>query len=319
MQADKYLAFGLFAFLGAVVAAYAVRLALMGRARFARLDRDGGSALLSVQVMELGYWVLQPVVNLLHRLGATPNGVTVFGVVPGVAAAIAAANGWFALACLMGMMSAFCDAIDGMLAKRCGGATTGGQALDSILDRVTESALFCGIALYFHAAVPLLSLCLLGLMGAYMTSYVSAKADAMGLSLPRGVMRRPERAVYVLFACAFTPIWSLWVPADAPVAMRALPVLAIVGLVGLVANLSALSRLRALLAMLGTASATAAGMRERRVSTQDLTPLSPKEIMALATADMRGAACSSCHTPGKTLTQLVRSIPRRPCRRPRTS
>ncbi len=292
VQPDTYLAFGLFGFLAVAVAAYAARLLMIGRARVQRLDQDGGSAFLAVPVMELGYWVLRPVVNLLHRLGATPNGVTIFGVVPGLAAAGAAANGWFALACLLGMTSALCDALDGLLAKRGGGSTLGGQALDSILDRVTESALFVGIALFFHQSVFLLSLCLLCLVGAYLTSYVSAKGEVMGVSLPRGVMRRPERAVYVLIASAFTPIWGLWVANDAPMALRYLPVLAAATLVGVVANLSALSRLRALLALLPPAAFTTS-VRDRKAltQTQELSPLPvahSKDV--IAAANTRGAA-----------------------------
>lgn len=291
-------AVGLFTFLGVAVLGYLVRLAFLGRARTARLDRDGGSAFLSVSVMELGYWVLRPIVGLLHRLGATPNGVTLFAVVPGVGAAVAAANGWFATACLLGMTSAFCDALDGLLAQRKGGSTRGGQALDSILDRVTESALFFGIALFFHQSKALLAVCLLGLVGAYLTSYVSAKAEVMNVKLPRGVMRRAERAVYVLTASAFTPIWGLWVSADATVWVRYFPVLAVVGLVGLVANVSAAFRIRTLLHALNATElgAPATPVIGRRSATQELDPVSPgpgprsaKETLSAA-ANSRGAA-----------------------------
>src|SRR6186713_2091543 len=57
-------------------ALYRVRVAVKGRVHFDRIDRQGGSWLLSKGAMEFGYWILQPVVRLLVFLGITPNKVS---------------------------------------------------------------------------------------------------------------------------------------------------------------------------------------------------------------------------------------------------
>ncbi|MCG5055688.1 MAG: CDP-alcohol phosphatidyltransferase family protein [Myxococcales bacterium] len=289
MSVDTWTSFGLLGLVLTATAAYLLRLAWLGRARASRLDKDGGSALLSVPVMELGYWLLRPIVSLLDRLGATPNGVTVFGLFPAALAGLFAVQGWFALAGLFGMVGAFCDALDGLLAQRQGGSTRGGQALDSILDRVTESLLFVGVAVYFREQPWILGLCLMALSGAYLTSYVSAKAEAMQVSIPRGVMRRAERAVYLLTAAGFLPLWALWIGPEGSFALRHLPLVTALGLIALGANLSAFVRIRALVRVLGPASAevTPEPLRNGRPATQEFPPLSAPAPRA-ATADGRG-------------------------------
>jgi len=270
---DTYVAIGLMVFLGGSVAGYLGRILLSGRARVDRLDRDGGSALLSLPIMELGYWVLNPVVRMLDKLGATPNGVTLFAVVPALFAALAVGNGGFATLSLLGMISAFSDALDGLLAKYQGGTSKAGQALDSILDRVTESVMLIGVAVFFRDSLTLLLLTLLALFGGYMTSYVSAKAEVMGVSIPRGAMRRPERAVYLLASSAFTPLWALLMPIAAHPAVKYLPVVAAITLIGLVATISSAVRLRALVVTLRADEDKVSPRVGRRAGTQEFGPI----------------------------------------------
>ena len=59
-----------------LAAAYGLRVAVKGRAHFDRIDRQGGSRLLSKGAMELGYWILHPVARFLVFLGITPNKVS---------------------------------------------------------------------------------------------------------------------------------------------------------------------------------------------------------------------------------------------------
>lgn len=289
MSRDTYVAIGLMVFLGTSVLGYLGRLVTRGRARVDRLDKDGGSAMLSLPIMELGYWVLRPVVKLLDRVGATPNAVTLFAVVPACVAAVAGAFGAFATVCLMGMTSAFCDALDGLLAKYQGVSSRSGQALDSVLDRVTESLILIGLAVYFRTSVSLLLLSLLALFGGYMTSYVSAKAEVMAVAIPRGQMRRPERAVYLMSGCAFTPLWALLMPLDAHPALRFLPVVVAMALIGVIATASAFTRLAALVAGAAGPELAEDGSGAPRAATQELTPL-PVTPESFAQAKSRGVA-----------------------------
>src|SRR6185295_11513027 len=51
--------------------AYSVRVLLKGRAESDRVNRQGGSALLSKSIMEGAYWSLQPVGRFLVAIGVT--------------------------------------------------------------------------------------------------------------------------------------------------------------------------------------------------------------------------------------------------------
>jgi CDP-diacylglycerol--glycerol-3-phosphate 3-phosphatidyltransferase len=48
-----------------------------------------------------------------------------------------------------------------------------------------------------------MSVCLLGLIGAYLTSYIRARAEALGLDAKIGMMQRPERIVLLSAPQAF--------------------------------------------------------------------------------------------------------------------
>ena len=64
--------------------------------------------------------MLEPVVDALAALGVTPNMVTLFSLVPAAGAGVALAFGWFGLACVLATVGAFCDMVDGLLARKTG-------------------------------------------------------------------------------------------------------------------------------------------------------------------------------------------------------
>jgi CDP-diacylglycerol---glycerol-3-phosphate 3-phosphatidyltransferase len=80
--------------------------------------------------------------------------------------------------------------------------------LDSTLDRLADGALLGGLAVFYalnpvHHNVPMMAVCLLGLIGAYMTSYIRARAEALGLDAKVGLLQRPERIVLLSAPQAF--------------------------------------------------------------------------------------------------------------------
>jgi len=56
--------------------AYAFRVWISGRAHYDRVNKQGGSPLLSKGVMEGAYWFLQPVGKLLAFCHVTPNQIS---------------------------------------------------------------------------------------------------------------------------------------------------------------------------------------------------------------------------------------------------
>lgn len=247
MTADFYFAAGMYGVLVGGGLLYLLRAAVRGRARHERVDRDGGSLFMGKPFMEFGYWLIGPVVALLDRLGATPNGVTMFSLLPAVGAGIAVAFGWFGLGCLLATTAAFADIVDGLLARRQGVSSDAGEALDAAVDRYSEFFFMTGLLVYYRGVLPLFLLSALVLLGGYMVSYATAKAEALAVPAPRGSMRRSERAVYLFFGAGFTPLCALLAGPSRPLVVRQAPMIFAITMVALVANVSVVRRFRAII------------------------------------------------------------------------
>jgi phosphatidylglycerophosphate synthase len=212
---------------------YAVRLARRGAFQSDRVDKMGGSALVGRGIMEATYWAIEPLLRGMARVGITPNGVTWGCLVLGTAAGVAAGAGWFGLACLLATMSTIGDILDGQLARLTSKSGDRGELLDAAVDRYTEFALIAGIAILVRASWWQLSLALGALLASFMISYSTAKAEALGVKPPRGLMRRHERAVYLIVGTGLVPLLRPHIvargwPYTAPV-LIALALVAIIG------------------------------------------------------------------------------------------
>ncbi|HEX4683222.1 MAG TPA: CDP-alcohol phosphatidyltransferase family protein [Gemmatimonadaceae bacterium] len=152
--------------------------------------------------------VIDPVADWLVRRGVHPNTITVVGTLCTVAGGVIYATGhirtggWF-----LGLTALF-DVLDGTVARRSNKSSTFGAFLDSTLDRVADGALLSGLAVFYalnprHHNVPMMAVCLLGLIGAYMTSYIRARAEALGMDAKVGMVQRPERIVLLSAPQAF--------------------------------------------------------------------------------------------------------------------
>ncbi len=245
---DLYFGAGMVGLLVVTSIVYGVRAAFRGRARHERVDRDGGSAFVGKRFMEFGYWLIGPVVGWLDRLGVKPNGVTAFSLLPAASAGVAVAFGWFGLGCLLATTAAFADIVDGLLARRQGASSDAGEALDAAVDRYSEFFFMTGLLIYYRASVLIVVFVALALVGGYMVSYATVKAEALAVAAPRGSMRRSERAVYLFFGAGFTPLCELLAGPSRPLVVRQAPMLLAVVVVAVVANISVIRRTSAIMA-----------------------------------------------------------------------
>lgn len=240
---DLAFSFGLLGLTGALGVGYGLRVALQGKARFDRTDQEGGSVLVSKGMMEMAYWGLQPLGELLIRLGFTPNAISFLSLGFGVAAAIALATGHFGLAGALSMVSALMDTLDGMVARKTRVSSDAGEVLDAAIDRYVEFLFLAGLMEYFRSSRECFFLCALALLGSFMVSYSTAKAEALQVQPPRGMMRRTERAVYLVLGAVLTPVFQ-WGTGSAV----AWPMIAALALVAIFSNYSAIHRLVAIAA-----------------------------------------------------------------------
>lgn len=239
MLTDYAVSLGLLTGAAAAAIAYALRVSYRGEFRSARLDAAGTSAFLGRFPQEMTYWVITPVVRQLVALGVTANAITGASLVLGLAAGVALAFGHFGVGAGLAACSALCDALDGYVAREAGSVSPAGEAFDAAADRYNEFFFLGGLAVYYRESAAALLLVFCALVGSFMVSYASAKAEAKRVKAPRGSMRRAERAAYLTLACALAPIFGAFAPSftDAPVVLALL-------LVGAVANASTIRRLK---------------------------------------------------------------------------
>ena len=185
---------------------YAVKVLLQGKTQYDRVEKQGGSALLSKGLMEMAYWGLQPVGDLLIFLRLSPNAISTLSFVFGGLTGIALAFGHFGSAGFLSTISSLMDSLDGMVARKTGVASDSGEVLDAAVDRYVEFFFFAGLIVYYREIPWLVILSSFALLGSFMVSYSTAKAEALHVTPPRGNMRRTERALYLTLGAILSPI-----------------------------------------------------------------------------------------------------------------
>ncbi len=142
-------------------------------------------------------WLVEPIARALHRLGVTPNLLTVAGFALSLVNAWLLATGHLRLGGVLILAFSALDAFDGTLARLTGQATTFGAFLDSVLDRFSEAALFFGLLIFFARPGHIEEVLLVyaALVGSQMVSYARARAEGLGLRCQNGWFTRVERII----------------------------------------------------------------------------------------------------------------------------
>jgi CDP-diacylglycerol--glycerol-3-phosphate 3-phosphatidyltransferase len=240
---DIYFAWFLLGLVACAAVLYAVRVAVRGVARSERVARIGGTALVGQEVMDWTYWAVEPIVRGLVAVGITANGATWIALVLGLGAGVAAGFSWFGLACLLATWSTLFDILDGQIARLTKSGSNFGELLDAATDRYTEFALIGGLVFAFRDTWWIMAFALGAMLACFMISYASAKAEALHVEVPRGLMRRHERATYIITGCGLTSMLGTYVHdrwENLPPTTFLIAALAIVAAIG---NIAAVVRL----------------------------------------------------------------------------
>jgi CDP-diacylglycerol--glycerol-3-phosphate 3-phosphatidyltransferase len=157
--------------------------------------------------------VLAPVVNLLLRLGVSPDAVTLVGTLGVTAGALALyPRGELLVGTIVIAVFVFSDLLDGAMARKSGRSSTFGSFWDSTLDRVGDAAIFGGLALYYAGpgdSYLYLCLSLFCLVSGNLTSYARAKAESLGLDAKGGIAERADRLVAILAMTGLSGLFDL--------------------------------------------------------------------------------------------------------------
>jgi phosphatidylglycerophosphate synthase len=235
---------------------FLVRSALWGVPRDPETLTRGGSILVSEFLRHYFFWLLRPVLAVVVRSGVPPTAITTLSLLFGLGSGAAAAAGRFALAGWLFIFSGALDTLDGRLARLRGKATPWGAAIDSSLDRWTDSAVLIGLAWYYRDSWVLLA-CLLALMGSSLVPYIRARGEGLGVSVRGGLMQRAERVMYLGVGVALSPVLEALLFPGEQHPMHWLAVGALVALAA-TSNYTAVVRLLAVVRALQTKAGLAA-------------------------------------------------------------
>jgi CDP-diacylglycerol--glycerol-3-phosphate 3-phosphatidyltransferase len=180
-----------------------------------RTETDTGPSVLNIHARAAVSRALTPLGASLARAGITPDAITVVGTLGTVASAVVFfPQGWFFAGTLLIWAFAMLDVVDGAVARAGGHESAFGAVLDSSCDRVADAAVFGALAWYFAIDGQrwLLLAALLCLVLGSLTSYIRARAEAVGLSATVGIAERAERLIIVLVGTGLAGLPGLHVP-----------------------------------------------------------------------------------------------------------
>lgn len=133
----------------------------------------------------------------LVRQKASPNALSVVGLILGVAAGFFFAWGKPWPAALFVFLCGLFDILDGKVAVNSGRRSLFGAIFDSSLDRYSEFFIYLGLAYYLRHHWGLW-LTFFTLLGSFMVSYTRARAEGLGLAGNVGLMQRAERMILLI-------------------------------------------------------------------------------------------------------------------------
>jgi archaetidylinositol phosphate synthase len=146
-----------------------------------------------------------------HKIGLTPDAISAIGIVLAFLSALTYAEwqnrpAYLLIAAALLLLSGFCDALDGVLARLYQQTTTFGGFLDSLGDRYADAVVYMGVIVS--------GLCnalwgLVALTGSLLVSYSRARAEAAGVKMESiGLAERAERIIILVIASLVAFFWQ---------------------------------------------------------------------------------------------------------------
>jgi CDP-diacylglycerol--glycerol-3-phosphate 3-phosphatidyltransferase len=157
--------------------------------------------------------VTKPLVPVISKLHLTPDAMTISGVVLNLAAAVIIGFGHLLIGGIVFLLAGLFDMLDGALARYMQKTTKFGALFDSVSDRITEGALFLSfifitsVAVWPFSVVWELVLIFLAMIGSFLTSYIRARAEGLGIDCTVGLFTRPERVIILALGLLLSQVF----------------------------------------------------------------------------------------------------------------
>jgi len=132
--------------------------------------------------------------------GVTPNSLTYGALALALASGVAAAFTQYLLAALLLLLSGALDLLDGVVARASQRSSRFGALLDSTVDRLADALPLLGLVVSCSATRLAPVVLVLAMLSGFAVSYVRARAEGLGVTLPPLFMRRAERLALLLLA-----------------------------------------------------------------------------------------------------------------------
>ncbi len=138
--------------------------------------------------------IIRPIALFFVKIGASPNHVTVLGLIVALMVPILFYYNQEVIAILLFAISSLLDAVDGEVARITGKKTKFGAFLDSTSDRIEDSSYI--ISLYILGINCLIVSILL--ISSIIISYTRARAEALDVKMEGiGIIERAERLILI--------------------------------------------------------------------------------------------------------------------------
>ncbi|MGA2103820.1 CDP-alcohol phosphatidyltransferase family protein [Methanoregula sp.] len=148
-----------------------------------------------------------PLVRFAIRCRLTPNVLTIAAFIASAAAGLLFYFRLELWAVIAVAINAFCDAMDGAVARETKSQSLRGDFLDHAVDRYADIFIITGI---FASGLVIWPIGVLALTGVLMSSYLGTQAQAVGVGrYYGGVLGRADRLVLIMLAGIATIVYPL--------------------------------------------------------------------------------------------------------------
>jgi phosphatidylglycerophosphate synthase len=155
---------------------------------------------------EYWYFLSKPLVSVFCKYNISPNFLTFIGFLFSLNAGVLFSLGFLGLGGWSVGLSATFDVLDGLVAREKKISTKSGAFFDSVLDRLGESAIFLGLAIFWRENNVGIFVCFLVLIASQMVSYIRARGEGLGFFSDTGFMQRAERIILLGLGTVFAPL-----------------------------------------------------------------------------------------------------------------
>ncbi len=151
-----------------------------------------------------------PINAVLVKSRLKPNTLTWCALAISLIAAATIATNHPIIAGFLVLISGLFDILDGALARSTNRATRFGALLDSTFDRISDAILLLGLLVFYipSGGTTEILLVFLALIASFLTSYIRARSEGIGINCPVGLFTRTERVIILALGLLFSPLYS---------------------------------------------------------------------------------------------------------------